>query len=198
MTDLPNLIGITGRATAGKDSVGHILVEEHGYTRFAFADALKSMALALDPIISFDEDVCDDVQPKRLGDIVTNLGWEVAKTSPEVRRLLQVLGTEGVRDHIGEDAWIRAAGMKMRRAGWPDSRIVLTDVRFPNEAMFVREHGGEMWRVERDVPKLDHASESQVDALRVDFTICNDGPLSALPHLVAVALGVDPLVQRYL
>lgn len=113
MSNLPNPIGLTGRATSGKDSVGQILVSEYQYTRVAFADALKSMALALDPIVDrLGQETL--LHPVRLHALVRADGWEAAKMNPEVRRFLQALGTEAVRDHLGEDAWIRALDLHIR------------------------------------------------------------------------------------
>ena len=44
-------VALMGRAGAGKDTVASILTEHRGYARVAFADPLKEMALAVDPII---------------------------------------------------------------------------------------------------------------------------------------------------
>lgn len=203
----PNVIGLTGRAQAGKDTVGAILVEKHGYTRFAFADALKSMALALNPFVD---------QEGRLADIVAEGGWELAKTIPEVRRFLQVLGTEGVRDHLGENSWVDALQQQLMKRGlWTfeearhvsvPTKVVITDVRFPNEvnAVYSRWYG-EVWRVKRDVPLLGHASERFVDDLPATSTIVNEGTLEDLEDFVSAALAeprvfvgpADALMERY-
>src|SRR5438128_6335704 len=103
MSVSPKLIGITGYAQHGKDTVGKMLVEHFGYERHAFADQLKAMALVLDPWI-----VSEDQFRARLSDIVEREGWEAAKTVPEIRIFLQVRGTEAVRDMVGENAWVDA------------------------------------------------------------------------------------------
>jgi hypothetical protein len=172
------LIGVTGRAQHGKDSIGRILVEQYGFQRYAFADALKSMALALDPIVktrvvsrtSYNsggsrwDETYDDVTHTRLRSFVDSFGWEEAKKEPEVRRFLQVLGTEGVRDHLGEDAWVRALEKRMWEDGaLPKGNAVVTDVRFPNEAAWIANMGGEVWRVKRVVWQND-AEPSQFDS----------------------------------
>jgi hypothetical protein len=191
------LIGLTGHMQAGKDSIGKILVEEHGFQRFAFADQLKSMALALNPLVPCEEWV---FQSKYVGlaAYVREWGWERAKGNPEVRRFLQVLGTEGVREHIGEDAWVQALETKLDAAGWEvfegqheDFDVVVTDARFPNEADWVHELGGQVWRVVRPGHAGDgHASEALVDGLPADFEIANDGTLEQLAVRVGKLLGV--------
>jgi len=81
------------------------------------------------------------------------------------RQLLQVLGTEGVRKNIREDAWILAAGAKIATF----EKVVLSDVRFGNEAGLVWALGGHVWRIERPDnagTTLDHPSESEQDENR--------------------------------
>jgi hypothetical protein len=164
---MKRIIGITGHARHGKNTVGDVLATELNYEPHAFADSLRSMALAVNPRVVGDT---------RLTDVVRLEGWEGAKRYDEVRRFLQVLGTEGVRDHLGEDAWVRA--MEERLNGKLDdgkTRIVITDVRFPNEAEWVKQVGGDVWRVVRlnydnGVAK-DHPSEAMVDSLIADRRI---------------------------
>jgi dephospho-CoA kinase len=46
-----NIIGITGKKFSGKDTLGDYFVNNHGYIRLAFADALKN---ACAEIFGFD------------------------------------------------------------------------------------------------------------------------------------------------
>lgn len=160
-------IGITGYAQHGKDTIANLLVAEYGYTRIAFADALKSMALVLDPIIDYMADV-------RMAHYVETVGWEEAKKNPEVRRFLQVLGTEAVRGHLGADSWVNALDLAWGKLGSP--RLVIPDVRFPNEAEYVKKRGT-LWRVNRlnengtgfnNGVGTDHPSEANVSSLPAD------------------------------
>ena len=48
------ILGLVGRKQSGKDTFAQRLVEEHGYTRLAFADPLKAVALAANPIVHTD------------------------------------------------------------------------------------------------------------------------------------------------
>ena len=180
------VIGITGFARHGKDTVGSLLVEEYGFTKVAFADALRSMALAINPYVSGGN--------IRLNHWVDNLGWDEAKKDHEIRRLLQAIGTEGVRGHLGDDAWIRAA---KRTIDQVDGPVVITDVRFPNEADAVHEWYGDLWRVARvnvDGSQFDngvgssHASESHIAGLPVDRAFVAYHP-SMLRDLVRDLMG---------
>jgi len=185
---MSKLIGITGYAQHGKDTTGNYLVEQYGFTRYAFADQLKSMALVLNPYV-------DDTYSRRLYTLVQSAGWDEAKENPEIRRFLQVLGTEAVRDHLGEDAWVNALQKRAQDDGLWDrqgpghkSQIVVTDVRFPNEAQFIKKHGGELWRVKRIVKKdfamtedfdnglgTEHPSEKFIASLKADKTLIARG-----------------------
>ena len=48
------IIGLSGYAQVGKDTVANILVEHYGYTRIGFADIIRKAAYILDPLITLD------------------------------------------------------------------------------------------------------------------------------------------------
>ena len=50
-------VTLSGPAQSGKDTLALVLVEDHGWTRVAFADPLKEMALAIDPWIDINWDM---------------------------------------------------------------------------------------------------------------------------------------------
>lgn len=176
------ILGAMGKKRSGKDTFAARLVAEHGFTRIAFADALKDVALDLDPIIDNGPFVRANgslaVHHSRLSDIVEKAGWEAAKDRPEVRRILQALGV-AMRTHVDLDVWVDAAMAKADRIPGP---VVITDVRFPNEADRVRAGGGKLVRVQRP-GLLDadfHVSETALDDHLSDFTVSNDGTVEGL------------------
>jgi hypothetical protein len=169
------LIGLTGYAQHGKDTAAQVLVEEYGYARVAFADPLKDLAVAVNPLVSLSAH--DPSVMARLRDLVvpsglhTGASWETAKKNPEVRRLLQELGT-GARAILGDDIWVRTAERRILEAA--PRPVVVSDVRFPNEADFITRHSGEVWRIVRlnaDASNYDnglgisHPSEAGVGAI---------------------------------
>ena len=162
------LFGLTGPPGCGKDAMAQRLVEAHQFHRVAFADEIREALLVLDPCVQG----CD-----RLSEIVADHGWEQAKKRwPEVRRLLQVLGTELGRDLHGTDCWVDMVFTKVDALS-PDDRVVLSDVRFPNEAEAVRSRGGTVIRINRGIrpPEvvMDHASERESAALKADHILPN-------------------------
>lgn len=68
--------------------------------------------------------------------------------------------------------------------------VVISDVRFPNEAAFVRENGGVLVHVSRDVESYcdDHVSERMTDEIECHHFIRNDGSLDDLRTKVKMVL----------
>lgn len=182
----PRLVGLTGYAGVGKDEAAKGLIAA-GWTRQAFADPVRAMALVIDPIVAASIGSFGDLYPYkgrlRLSTIVHDFGWDEAKGIPEVRRFLQRLGTDAVRAHLGEDAWVRAFDRARNRS----VDTVAPDVRFPNEAEHVRRMGGIVIRIDRPGvgPVNGHESED-IDAIDADATVVNDGTPAELQQRVAI------------
>ena len=77
-------IGLSAYAGSGKDEVAAFLVREHGVVRFAFADALKDVAMAVNPVIGTG---APEGSFHHRAEMVNEYGWDTAKQVPEVRRL---------------------------------------------------------------------------------------------------------------
>lgn len=144
------LIGVTGQARHGKDTVAQFLVRERGFQRYAFADQLKEFALRINPLVDFGGEDDYDYSTMRLREYVHQVGWETAKGNGEVRRLLQQIG-HGARELLAQDIWIQALEkyLEEEALAWTRSRVVISDVRYPNEARWITKHGGEVWKVFR-------------------------------------------------
>ncbi|WP_406324101.1 hypothetical protein [Streptomyces niveus] len=168
-------VGIIGRARVGKDTAGEWFVKNRGYKRVSFADPLRELALRLNPIVDVI-DYGDDVEV--LSELVDRRGWETAKDrNPEVRRILQELGA-GVRA-IDPEFWLRTALAKVTEANENGQPVVITDVRYPNEADSLRRVGFHLVHIDRPgVPHLDHESEGALTAEEADWSIRNDRSLS--------------------
>jgi len=171
----PN-IALTGLARSGKDSVAGRLVSLYGYTRVAFADPLKEAALRTDPWVLHSA-YGQLLNVGRLSDLIDCLGWETAKDRyPEVRRILQEYG-QAIRE-MDPDFWIRAALRKVQRARFEGKPVVVSDVRYANEADALRSAGFMVVRVVRpgQAPG-QHRSEREMLDYQVDDEIVNDGTL---------------------
>lgn len=181
MTDNPPpLVGLCGYATSGKDAAAAGLAPL-GYRRLSFADNLRSLAYATNPLIHQQH----ATNPTYLAPVVDSQGWEKAKENPAVRRILQSLGVS-CRDTFGEDCWVDALH-RQRKEG---ERYVISDVRFPNEADYIKARGGILIRISRPGtgPVNDHPSETALDGTTADFYIVNDGTLPELHSKVQACL----------
>jgi hypothetical protein len=176
-------IALIGRARSGKDTVAARLVAQ-GYTRVAFADPLKAALLDMNPYVPTGYGVT-----VRLQALIADVGWDRAKEDyREVRRLLQHTG-QAMRAQ-DPDVWARPA-IKTINVTW--SPVVVSDVRYPNEAEALRTRGFRIVRIVRpDADPLPggastHDSETALDDYPADALIYNGGSLAEL-HLRADAL----------
>lgn len=180
-------VGLIGHARAGKDSVAARLGQRFGYQRVAFADQLKRAALKVDPLILTVPTSGGELYDIRLSELVTDHGWEYAKTYPEVRRFLQQYG-QAVRE-LDPMIWIRAAMPAVYAANDMNLPVVVTDVRYHNEARSLQARGFELIRVTRPGAGLDgdagkHRSETEMDDWPALLTIGNTGTLDDLNRVV--------------
>ncbi|WP_287880476.1 hypothetical protein, partial [Acidovorax sp.] len=168
----PQIVAFTGLAGSGKDASADHLVEHYGFVRAAFAEALKDMAAHL-----LDEASVD----------YSHLFERHLKEKPIAmlhgvsgRQIMQTLGDWGRALHA--DWWITILARRLGLDGGPDSapvhdRIVITDVRMPNEAAWVLQHGGLLVRLHREQagPVRAHDSDA-VHRLPASLNLGNNGP----------------------
>lgn len=170
------LIGIAGRARSGKDTVANFIIAAIGGYRYSFADPIRAMLAPL------GVDMSDPYWQARKEDIIPALG-----VSP--RRMMQTLGTEWGRNLISPDLWLVLAHQRLLRNG---PGMVISDVRFENEAAWIRKHGGRIIHVIRPEAKAveAHASEDGIEMLDTDVQLFNSGTLEELQLSVRELLRV--------
>ena len=140
---MSRLIGLTGYAGSGKDTVAETLILHFGFVGLSFADALKELAVRLDPpvrIIGTGKEV-------PLARAVKDLGWDFVKHTTTARDFVVALGA-GAREILGEDVWLNVVKAQIMSAD-PEVRHVVTDVRYKNEADMVTSLGGRVYMVDR-------------------------------------------------
>ncbi len=153
------IIGLSGRAGVGKDTVGNFLVKNHSFEKVSLADPMK------------------DFVRKMFGWNDEHLHGALKETvdpryncSP--RHALQTLGTQWGRVCY-ENVWVDYAMKEARKrlAYFKSDGVVICDVRFRNELDAIQAAGGKVWRIVReDARRLigasaGHASETElVDA----------------------------------
>ena len=188
------IIGVSGYSGSGKDLVGTMiqflasrnnakvsledildfpinhqywLEEQSGWEIKKWAGKLKTIASMFTgiPVEKFE-----DQEFKK-----TDLGPEWDMT---VRDFLQKLGTDAVRNGLHTNAWVNALIADYTN----ESKWVITDTRFPNEAEAIRKKDGILIRVERPgvKPINNHPSETGLDDYTFDHVIKNNGSIEDL------------------
>jgi hypothetical protein len=104
--------------------------------------------------------------------------------------MAQSLGTEWARN-LRRDFWLRiAAAFVVDQMDAGETHFVISDVRFANEAEWVRNKGGQIWRIHREglAGVRPHVSESGIDNIKPTRTIHNNGSTADLAEAVALAI----------
>lgn len=188
------VIGLGGRLRSGKDAVADHLVAKHGFAKNGMSDPLLEAALVLDPYVAWDYDHVTPGTLTRLSEMVRVAGYVEAKKNPEVRRFLQVLGTDFGRQMVGENLWVDMAEKTIYKHFREGRSVAITGIRYPNEVEMIRQAGGVSVWVERDsqasADHSAHISENGVGPDDFDITLSNRGTLGDLYS------AIDGLVER--
>lgn len=175
--DLPLLIAVSGKLGSGKDYIAENLLLpliSTTVSKMAFADHIKINVASQDPNVSLRQCL------------------EGAK-STELRRKLQIAGTENGRGLYGPDIWVSTLEnwIRLRRLRDKTPDVVLvTDCRFPNEAKWIEDNGGLLIRVHAPLRNefalkresngctytaiKEHISETALDEYPFKYTVSND------------------------
>jgi len=173
---MTRLIGLTGLAGSGKDTVRGLLERFHGYNGLAFADPLRGMLASLLQSAGHSPAWMVDREMKER---------EIPNLGTSYRHLAQTLATEWARNMIDPDLWVKIAASKIANAS-PGDRHVISDVRFANEVASIKSQGGVIIRIIRPgvEPVRSHVSESNVGDLDWDYTILNNGSIDDLRYAI--------------
>jgi hypothetical protein len=111
---------------------------------------------------------------------------KIAEIGVSPRQMMQTLGTEWGRSCIHPDLWLMVAAEDVEKQRRMGRKVVIDDVRFPNEAEMIRNLGGELWLVDRPGVAYDgdHASEGALADVLPDAVINNSGSLENLQAIV--------------
>lgn len=172
---LPPIIAITGTIGSGKSTLLKHLVDKYGYVEMNFADALKEIGA----IFGFTNEQLYGTQKQKLE---IHEKWNIS-----ARTFLQKVGTEIFRDSLPKaipamvftyGVWVDILQQRYTKLG---KRIVIGDLRFLNEARFVRDNGGIIVRTLRNNKvssasgvEFKHASELELNSIDPNFIIDND------------------------
>lgn len=175
------IIGLHGFKRAGKDT-GAGALTDLGWTRMAFADELRDALYRINPLLH---------DGARLAKLVDALGWEKIKETtyyPEVRRLMQRVG-DACRA-LDPDVFVKPIARKVEYLSGDGTvpGVVVSDVRFVNEASFIREAGGHVIEIVKPGLASDgHVSEMRLPGELISATVVNDSTVRVLRDRVLAA-----------
>lgn len=148
-----NIVGISGKAGSGKDTLAHTVFKHHGFMPWAFAWPLKMRALSH----GFTYDEVFTAKPIAARQWLQEVGVQKRAQNPDywVSQL---------------DGWVRTLYQAVGT-----TKFVITDVRFPNEAEYIRSLGGKLVRMEHGLG-LEYALAGTAAAVHESETALDDYP----------------------
>jgi hypothetical protein len=172
------IIGITGKARSGKDTIANYLIRNHGFNKDSVAAPLKRL---VQDIFVLDHDTVHDEilreQPLRDWD-----GWTV-------RSLLQTIGM-ALRDDVIPGILSKSLVLRLKKNS--DADWVIPDVRMPDEVESLKEEFGGDFVMIKVIRKgcdgatagglKNHRTESH--DLPADFVLSNDRSIRDLERKV--------------
>jgi hypothetical protein len=174
------LIGLTGAAGVGKDTVAQLLREHFGFTHIAIADGLKNVVTQL-----ADSLLLPGADTATLAWAIEGYGsLEAAKRAdPRVRQLLIDVGC-GMREVMGDDVWLNLADRNIADA----HDTVVSDITFYNEAYWLVRRCGWLLEITRS-----GFTEERVPGNKLtyppDALVANDGTQEELLQKLRVVMG---------
>ena len=203
-TNNTKIIGFRGRKGVGKnfcaDIVADILRDDsvpgmsYDGSRVAveigaFAEPLKNFCVS---VLGLDKEQCygtDEQKNSKTRYSWKNIPQEIRDKYPDKsgkmtgREVMQVFGTDMIRDFFHKDIWVDALKRDIDNSG--ADYYLITDVRFLSEVETIRSWGGEVWfvdgpqRGEDDTKNDGHPTEREAGMpVAVDLTIDNNIDMS--------------------
>lgn len=163
------LIGVHGPLNGGKDTTANYIQAKFPgkFNRYAFAGPIKQ---ACKVMFGFTDEQLEDRILKETVDPY----WGFTP-----RKAMQLLGTEYGRGMLRDDVWIRRAEMEFMKNNKSAMSTIITDVRFENEAEWLRAQPGAVLIYLKvlglkKTPQSNHASEAGITQASTDIEIVND------------------------
>lgn len=178
------LVGLVGDSRAGKDSVALTMVKDFGFEQGIMANGIREILVGLNPIIKDNGGVVWellDLLDQYHGD------WDLvkARSSESVDYMIRLGQT--CRDVLGDEVWLNRV-LPLSYDG--KQKLVISDVRQPNEYNRIKQLGGQVWKVTRP-GTIRRGMDGLLDGYEFDTTIENRGTLLDLRGAVQAAITTD-------
>ena len=184
------LIGLTGPAGCGKDTVAQILCDTQEFRRISLAEPIRRGIVAMFGI-PYEYLTDRELKEQPLAQLC----------GKPPRYAMQTLGTEWGRNQICLDVWLKVAQADIeyhRKLASANNLylngMVISDIRFEGEAKWLRDQGGVIWHIRRPNNPCQittgHQSETAVQPLAHEPFIINDGDIDQLHDQIAQLMGL--------
>ena len=212
------IIGLAGRKRSGKTELAKVCAD-NGYLKISFANPLKELSCkllnvglhSLNQMKNNGMEIMFNIGDKEVDLLSQETGIERKKvksvvggrTIMTVRELLQVIGTDLIRmcDPLWHVTKVEHTIRNLSKEN-TDVKIVIDDVRFPDERNLIEEYGGKIYFIVRpdnwDVS--NHPSEIGIQwhsILEKENIIINDGTLNAIKEEWESFIKTGKKNQRY-
>jgi hypothetical protein len=161
------IIGIIGYKGSGKDVMADYLVQNFEFTKISVAEPIKNACRDL--FLLTDEHFHDRVLKE------TKIPfWGL---SP--REILQKVGTDLFRHQFDDQFWVKILEQRLLSFRHNNiENIVISDIRFQNEADVVKKYGGTLVYIDRFSRSNDNHESERLYIDRIDNIITNRGSIT--------------------
>jgi hypothetical protein len=202
---MSKVIGFTGKKGVGKDTAAEFFLE-NGYAHVKFARPLKEIVAKsfgipmryLEQAEFKDKEFPTPFKPTggTTSRLIQHLGKykyalhkkvkrdaikkELDRTFKTPREILQIVGTDIARNICSDTYWTDLTRETIK--GWliRDIPVVITDVRFQNEADLIKEFEGQLIEITRNTEKSEDSHVSENNILDSNGKVCNNGSIEEL------------------
>jgi len=189
-----HIILLSGHYGSGKDTLADFIEEVAGISdfsvgRFSFGGALKDIVVALTDTLTSQK-----LERSKMDALEYKENTVIHGCDYRLRQLLQVVGTDILRKHLGDDVFARKTVEDIGRfvsaeadANKGHTKVaVVTDLRFPNELACVKSAFGGTHKVcvirivRTNTSSSSHISESFYNDIPYDYLVENNGTVDEL------------------
>ena len=196
------LIGLCGLKNAGKDTLAKYIIDNFKFEKVSFSDTLKDITCI---IFGWPREKLEGVdEHSRQWRETVDKYWasELNIENFTPRYALTFIGTDLFRKYFSEDIWVKVAKKKVSNLLASGKNVVVTDCRFLNEITLVKECGGKIIHIYRDLPnwffefKNNKISAKDLEEWNVHRSEY-EWILSKPDHIIMNTFGKDKLYSQF-